>query len=59
MVGEKMIRFNLMITPTQLKEIDHYRGKEDNPPSRGSEIRELIRLGLEVKKNKDSVGRDK
>ena len=59
MADEIMVRFNLMITPTQLREIDHDRGREDNPPSRGAAIRELIRLGLEARKNKDSGGRDK
>lgn len=58
MPNEKLVRFNLMISPTQLKEIDHYRGENDNPPPRGAAVRELISLGLEAHKKKVEQSRD-
>jgi len=46
MSKEKLVRFNLMISPEQLKEIDRYRQDVGTLPPKGSAVRELIQLGL-------------
>jgi len=48
MSGEKLVRFNLMISPKQLEEIDEYRKDVGTLPPKGSAVRELIRLGLKT-----------
>jgi len=43
---DKLVRFNLMISPVQLKEIDEYRQDVGTLPSKGEAMRDLIELGL-------------
>jgi len=47
-----MIKFNMMIERELMKEIDAYRGAQENPPPKAKAIRELIRAGLVTKKPK-------
>jgi len=48
----------ISFTKEMLDKVDNYRRYEPGIPSRSNAIRELIRLGLEAHKNKDSVGRE-
>jgi len=57
MEKEKLVRFNLMISPTQLKEIDQYRKEIGTLDSRGLVIREFIKKVLD-EHYKYSVGRE-
>jgi len=45
---DKLVRFNLMISPVQLKEIDEYRQDVGTLPPKGEAIRDLIELGLKA-----------
>ena len=48
MSKDKLVRFNLMISPVQLKEIDEYRQDIGTLPSKGEAMRDLIELGLKA-----------
>ena len=48
MSKDKLVRFNLMISPVQLKEIDEYRQDVGTLPPKGEAIRDLIELGLKA-----------
>jgi len=56
---DKLVRFNLMISPVQLKEIDEYRQDVGTLPSKGEAMRDLIELGLKAYwLKKDSANRE-
>lgn len=58
MEKEKLVRFNLMISPTQINKIDDYRKGVGTLPSRGEAVRDLVQLGLETyRKNKKEPNR--
>ena len=48
MSKDKLVRFNLMISPVQLKEIDEYRQDVGTLPPKGEAMRDLIELGLKA-----------
>ena len=59
MSKDKLVRFNLMISPVQLKEIDEYRQDVGTLPSKGEAMRDLIELGLKAYwLKKDSANRE-
>jgi len=56
---DKLVRFNLMISPVQLKEIDEYRQDVGTLPSKGEAMRDLIELGLKAYwEKKDSANQE-
>lgn len=60
MSNEKLVRFNLMISPTQLGDIDDYRKDIGTLPPKGEAIRDLIQLGLKAywEQKKENKSRD-
>ena len=59
MSKDKLVRFNLMISPVQLKEIDEYRQDVGTLPPKGEAMRDLIELGLKAYwLKKDSANRE-
>ena len=59
MSKDKLVRFNLMISPVQLKEIDEYRQDVGTLPSKGEAMRDLIELGLKAYwEKKDSANQE-
>jgi len=56
---DKLVRFNLMISPVQLKEIDEYRQDVGTLPPKGEAMRDLIELGLKAYwEKKDSANQE-
>ena len=59
MSKDKLVRFNLMISPVQLKEIDEYRQDVGTLPPKGEAMRDLIELGLKAYwEKKDSANQE-
>jgi len=48
MSKEKLVRFNLMIAPTQIDKINDYRKDVGTLPPKGEAVRDLIELGLKT-----------
>ena len=46
----KTTRFNMVISPSEIKTIDVWRSKQPDLPSRSEAIRRLVKLGLKSKK---------
>ena len=52
MKERKSERLHLVITPSEVKDIDEWRRYEEDLPSRSEAIRRLIKLGMTADKGK-------